>query len=306
MDDLDWLAERFAEHRTRLRAAAYRLLGSLPDVEDAIQDAWLRASGSDTPAAEIGNPGGWLTTIVARVCLNALRTRHTRNEEPWDLFHLPDPVLSGIDGRMTPEDEALLSDQVGLALQIVLDELGPDERLAFVLHDLFAMPFAEIATVLERPEPAVRQLASRGRKRVSEAGTHAPDPDLAKQREVIGAFFAAARDGDLDALVAVLHPDVVARADFGGRRLPTPAVLRGAAKVAENARLGYVPAADLRPILVNGAAGTLVLRGGRPFALMAFTVVDGRITELDIYGDHDRVTRLIGSVRDPKRLPDRR
>ena len=293
MDDLDWLAERFAEHRPRLRAAAYRMLGSLPDVEDAIQDAWLRASGSVTRAEEIGNPGAWLTTIVARVCLNALRARGTRNEEPSDLFHLPDPVL-GIDGRMTPEGEALLSDQVGLALQIVLDELGPDERLAFVLHDLFALPFGEIAAVLERPEPAVRQLASRGRKRVSEAGAHAPDPDLAKQREVIGAFFAAARDGDLDALVAVLHPDVVARADFGGRRLPTPAVLRGAAKVAENARLGHVPAADLRPILVNGTAGALIVRGDRPFALMAFTIVDGLITELNIYGDRGRVASLIG------------
>lgn len=293
MDDLDWLAERFAEHRPRLRAAAYRMLGSLADVEDAIQDAWLRASGSDTRAEEIGNPGAWLTTIVARVCLNALRARGTRNEEPFDLVHLPDPVL-GIDGRMTPEDEALLSDQVGLALQIVLDELGPDERLAFVLHDLFALPFGEIAAVLERPEPAVRQLASRGRRRVSEAGAHAPDPDLAKQREVIGAFFAAARDGDLDALVAVLHPDVVARADFGGRRLPTPAVLRGAAKVADNARLGYVPAADLRPILVNGTAGALIVRGDRPFALMAFTIVDGLITELNIYGDRGRVASLIG------------
>ena len=296
MDDLDWLAERFAEYRPRLRAAAYRLLGSLPDVEDAIQDAWLRASGSDTRAAEIVNPGGWLTTIVARVCLNALRSRQTRDEEPWDLFHLPDPLLVSADGRMAPEDEALLSDQVGLALQIVLDELGPDERLAFVLHDLFAMPFTEIAAVLERPEPAVRQLASRGRRRVSEAGGHAPDPDLARQREVIGAFFAAARNGDLDALVAVLHPDVVARADFGGRRVPTPAVLRGAAKVAENARLGYVAEAQLRPVLVNGAAAALVVRGDRPFALLAFTVSDGRITELNVYNDRARVARLVGAM----------
>jgi RNA polymerase sigma factor (sigma-70 family) len=295
MDDLDWLAERFAEHRPRLRAAAYRLLGSLPDVEDAIQDAWLRASGSDTRAREIDNPGAWLTTIVARVCLNTLRARQTRNEEPWDLFQLPDPVLSA-DGRMTPEDEALLSDQVGLALQIVLDELGPDERLAFVLHDLFAMPFGEIAAVLERSEPSVRQLASRGRRRASAAGALAPEPDLAKQREVIAAFFAAAREGDFDALVAVLHPDVVARADFGGRRLPTPAVVRGAAKVADNARLGYVPAARLRPVLVNGAAAAIIVRDGRPVTLMAFTVSGGRITELNIYGDHDRVARLVGAL----------
>ena len=297
MEDLDWLAERFAEHRPRLRAAAYRMLGSLPDVEDAIQDAWLRASGSDTQAAEIANPGGWLTTIVARVCLNLLRSRGTRNEEPLDLVRLPDPLLLSTDGATAPEEEALLSDQVGLALQIVLEELGPDERLAFVLHDLFALPFAEIAAVLERGEPAVRQLASRGRRRVSEAAVHAPDRDVAKQREVIGAFFAAARDGDLDALVAVLHPDVVARADFGGRRLPTPAVVRGAAQVAENARLGHVPADQLRPLLVNGAAGALVVRGGRPVVLMAFTVVDGRITELNVYGDHARVARLAGEVR---------
>jgi RNA polymerase sigma factor (sigma-70 family) len=291
MDDLDWLAERFAEHRPRLRAAAYRMLGSLPDVEDAIQDAWLRASAADTRAEEIGNPGGWLTTIVARICLNTLRSRRTRNEEPSDLIHLPDPLLS-VDGRMSPQDEALLADQVGLALQIVLDELGPDERLAFVLHDLFALPFSEIAAVLERSEPAARQLASRGRRRMSEAGAHAPDPDVAKQREVVDAFFAAAREGDLDALVAVLHPDVVARADFGGRRLPTPALVRGAARVAENARSGHVHAARLRPVLVNGAAAALVMRGERPMTLLAFTVSDGRITELNVYGDHDRVARL--------------
>ena len=295
MDDLEWLADRFAEHRPRLRAAAYRMLGSLPDVEDAIQDAWLRASGADTRAAEIGNPGGWLTTIVARVCLNMLRTRRTRGEEPTDLVQLPDPLLC-TDGRAAPEEAALLADQVGLALQIVLAELGPDERLAFVLHDLFALPFAEIAAVLERPEPAVRQLASRGRRRVAEAGGHAPDPDVARQREVVDAFFAAAREGDLDALVAVLHPDVVSRADFGGRRLPTPALVRGAAQVAENARLGYLPAAQLRPVLVNGMAGALVVRGERPVALLAFTVSDGRITELNVYGDHERVARLARDV----------
>jgi RNA polymerase sigma factor (sigma-70 family) len=291
MDDLDWLAERFAEHRPRLRAAAYRMLGSLPDVEDAIQDAWLRASAADTRAEEIGNPGGWLTTIVARICLNTLRSRRIRNEEPSDLVHLPDPLL-GVDGRMSPQDEALLADEVGLALQIVLGELGPDERLAFVLHDLFALPFAEIAAVLGRSEPAVRQLASRGRRRVSEAGAHAPDPDVAKQREVVDAFFAAAREGDLDAL----HPDVVARADFGGRRLPTPALVRGAAQVARNARLGQVHAARLYPVLVNGAAAALVMRGERPITLLAFTVSDGRITELNVYGDHARVARLASAV----------
>ena len=291
MDDLDWLAERFAEHRPRLRAAAYRMLGSLPDVEDAIQDSWLRASGADTKAAEIGNPGGWLTTITARVCLNMLRSRRTRGEESLDLVQLPDPLL-GTDGPASPEDEALLADQVGLALQIVLEELGPDERLAFVLHDLFALPFTEIAAVLERSEPAVRQLASRARRRVAEAGGHAPDPDPAGQREVVDAFFAAAREGDLDALIAVLHPDVLVRADFGGRRLPTPALVRGAAQVARNARLGHLPADQLRPVLVSGLAGALVVRGERPVALLVFTVSDGRITEIDVYGDHARVARL--------------
>ena len=292
MDDLEWLAQRFAEHRPRLRAVAYRMLGSLADVEDALQDAWLRASSADTQAAEIDSPGAWLTTLVARVCLNALRTRRTRNEEPWEL-HLPDALVADADGGvLAPEDAALLSDQVGLALQIVLDELTPDERLAFVLHDLFAMPFAEIAAVLERPEPAVRQLASRGRRRVAESGGHAPDPDVARQRAVIDAFFAAAHEGDLDALVALLHPDVVARADFGGRRLPTPAFIRGAAEVAENTRAGYLGAAQLRPVLINGAAGILVLRRGRPVTLMAFTISDGRIAELNIFGDHDRVRGL--------------
>ena len=301
MDDSEWLAQRFTEHRPRLRAAAYRMLGSLADAEDALQDAWLRASTATTPGAEeeIRNPGAWLTTVVARVCLNTLRTRRTRNEESWEL-HLPDVLVAAADGAdnggPTPEGAALLSDQVGLALQIVLEELSPDERLAFVLHDLFALPFTEIAAVLERSEPSVRQLASRGRRRVAEAGGHAPDPDVARQRDVIDAFFAAAREGDLDALVAVLHPEVVARADFGGRRLPTPALIRGAAKVAENARLGFIPAAQLRPVLVNGAAGVLVVRGDRPVALMAFTVSGGRIAELNVFGDHDRVRSLAHAV----------
>ncbi|WP_042415188.1 sigma-70 family RNA polymerase sigma factor [Streptacidiphilus anmyonensis] len=291
MDDDTWFAQRFEEHRPRLRAVAYRMLGSFADAEDALQDAWLRISRADVRPAAIDNPAGWLTTVVGRVCLNALRSRRTRAEEPWD-GHLPDPVVAD-DGPPTPEDAALLSDDVGLALQIVLDTLSPDERLAFVLHDMFEVPFPEIATVLEREDAATRQLASRARKRVSTTRIPEQQRDVAQQREVVDAFFAAAREGDLDALVSVLHPDVVARADFGAAR---PALVRGARTVAENARIGYVPAAELRPVLVNGAAAALVVRGGRPTNIMAFTVVDGLITALDIYGDPDRVRELAAPV----------
>ena len=295
MDDLEWLARAFADHRPRLQAMAYRMLGSLADAEDALQDAWLRASASSACAGEISNPAGWLTTVVGRVCLNALRTRRTRAEEPWEL-HLPDAVVSADATAVAPEDAALLSDQVGLALQIVLGELESDECVAFVLHDLFAVPFGDIASVLDRSDASARQLASRARRRVSDMGTHAPDQSVPQQRAVVEAFFAAARNGDLDELVAVLHPDVVARADFGGRRLPTPAVLRGSASVAENARIGFIPDADLHPVLINGAAGVLVIKHGRPFALMAFTVVDGLIVALDVYGDHERVRSLAEPV----------
>ncbi|MBR7828430.1 sigma-70 family RNA polymerase sigma factor [Actinospica sp. MGRD01-02] len=295
MDDVEWLARAFAEHRARLQAMAYRMLGSFADAEDVLQDAWLRASTSDAHAGEIENPAGWLTTVVGRVCLNLLRTRRTRAEEPWEL-HLPDAVVSAEGAAPAPEDAALLSDRVGLALQIVLDELAPDERVAFVLHDLFAVPFADIAAVLGRSDASARQLASRARRRVADAGTSAPDQDVPGQRAVVDAFYAAARNGDLDGLVAVLHPDVVARADFGGRRLPTPAMLRGADAVAENARIGFIPEADLHPVLINGAVGTLVVKHGRPFALMAFTVVDGRIAALDVYGDRARIARLAYSV----------
>jgi RNA polymerase sigma-70 factor (ECF subfamily) len=294
MDDEKWLAERFEENRPRLRAVAYRMLGSFADAEDALQDAWLRIDRADVRAAEIENPAGWLTTIVGRVCLNALRSRRTRAEEPWD-GQLPDPVVAH-EGPLTPEDAALLADEVGLALQIVLDTLTPDERLAFVLHDMFEVPFPEIAAALEREDAATRQLASRGRRRVAAARVPQQDRDVARQREVVNAFFAAAREGDLDALVSVLHPDVVARADFGALKLPRPALVRGARTVAENARIGYVPEADLRPVLVNGLAAALVVRDGRPTNIMAFTVVDGLITALDIYGDPDRVRALAAPV----------
>ncbi|MEY9874691.1 RNA polymerase sigma factor (sigma-70 family) [Streptacidiphilus sp. MAP12-33] len=294
MNDEKWWADQFETHRPRLRAVAYRMLGSFADAEDALQDAWLRIVHADARADEIENPAGWLTTVVGRVCLNALRSRTARREEAWD-GHLPDPVV-GAEGPPTPEDAVLLADSVGLALQIVLDTLSPDERLAFVLHDMFEVPFPEIAAVLERESAATRQLASRARRRVAQADAPSPDRDLTRQRVVVDAFFAAARNGDLDALVSVLHPDVVGRADFGALPLPRPALIRGAGTVAQNARIGYVPGAELRPVLVNGAAATLVLREGRPYVLMAFTVVEERIVALDIYGDPSRLSEVAGSV----------
>ncbi|SEM24590.1 sigma-70 family RNA polymerase sigma factor [Streptacidiphilus jiangxiensis] len=297
MNDEEWLAAQFEEHRPRLRAVAYRMLGSFADAEDALQDAWVRIARAEVSPAEIDNPAGWLTTIVGRVCLNALRSRKARREETWDTWdgHLPDPVVTD-EGPLGPEESALLADSVGLALQIVLDALSPDERLAFVLHDMFEVPFPEIAAVLDREAAATRQLASRARRRVADAGAPAPDRDLARQRVVVDAFYAAAREGDLDALVSVLHPDVVGRADFGALQLPRPALIRGAETVAQNARIGYTPGAELRPVLVNGAAATLVLREGRPYVLMAFTVVEERIVAIDIYGDPSRLSEVAASV----------
>jgi len=222
VDERAWLAERFEEHRTRLRAVAYRMLGSLSEADDAVQDAWLRISRADTSSVE--NLTGWLTTVVARVCLNMLRTRGSRREEPLDV-HMPDPII-GREDRGEPEHEALLADSVGLALLVVLDTLTPAERLAFVLHDMFAVPFEEIAPMIERSPAAARQLASRARRRVQGAAP-APDPDLTHQRAVVDAFFAAARDGDFDALVAVLDPDVVLRADGGTARARQTVVIHG-------------------------------------------------------------------------------
>ena len=220
MDENDWLAERFEEQRTHLRAVAYRMLGSLTEADDAVQDAWVRVSRAET--SEVENLGGWLTTIVARVCLNMLRSRNVRREESLEV-HLPDPVISPV-GELGPEEEALLADSVGLALLVVLDALAPAERLAFVLHDMFELPFEEIAPMVGRSPTAARQLASRARRRVR--GAEIPDPDLARQRTVVDAFFLAARSGDFDALVALLHPDVVLRADSGPGR---PAASRSSA-----------------------------------------------------------------------------
>ena len=292
MDERDWLAGRFEEHRPRLRAVAYRMLGSLTDADDAVQDAWLRLTRAGT--GEVENLGGWLTTIVARICLSMLRSRTTRREEPLDA-HLPDPVISP-EGPLQPEEEALLADSVGLALLVVLDSLAPAERLAFVLHDMFELPFEEIAPMVGRTPTAARQLASRARRRVRGAELPAPDPDLARQRDVVDAFFQAARGGDFDALVALLDPDVVLRSDFGARRPAAPRVTHGAAAVAKQALVGAVPTAHLHPALVNGAAGVVVTVHGRPFAVLGFTVTDGKIVEIDAIADPDRVRRIAAAV----------
>ena len=288
MDERAWLTERFEEHRTRLRAVAYRMLGSLSEADDAVQDAWLRVSRADTSSVE--NLAGWLTTVVARVCLNMLRKRESRHEEPLDV-HIPDPIISYED-RGDPEQEALLADSVGLALLVVLDTLTPAERLAFVLHDMFALPFEEIAPMIERSPAAARQLASRARRRVQGAAP-APDPDLTHQRAVVDAFFAAARDGNFDALVSVLHPDVVLRADGGMARARPTVVIHGARAVAAQAVTARRLAPYVRPALINGAAGVLVVVGGRLFSVMGFTVAHGKIVNIDVLYDPERLANLV-------------
>ena len=292
MDEREWLAERFEEHRTRLRAVAYRMLGSLSEADDAVQEAWLRLSRADT--SQVENLGGWLTTVVARVSLNMLRSRNLRREEPIGV-QLPEPIVDRADGT-DPEHEVLLADSVGLALLVVLETLSPAERLAFVLHDMFAVPFDEIAQIVDRSPDAARQLASRARRRVQAENT-VPDADLDAQREVVEAFLAAARDGDFDRLVAVLDPDVVLRADLG----PLAGGLRearGAAAVAGQAltysRLGLV----MHPALINGAAGGVSTRDGRPFSVGGFTVRGGKIVEIDILADPERLRRLDLTVLD--------
>ncbi|WP_433466386.1 sigma-70 family RNA polymerase sigma factor [Spirillospora sp. CA-128828] len=294
MDENEWLAARFEQHRPRLRAVAYRMLGSPADADDAVQDAWLRLSRSD--AEQIDNLGGWLTTVVARECLHMLRSRRRRREDPF-AAHLPDLVVIP-DGDLDPEQEALLADSVSLALLVVLDQLTPAERLAFVLHDMFELSFEEIADIAGRTPVAARQLASRARRRVRGAEIPSPDPDLARQRRVVRAFFAAAWTGDFDALVQVLDPDVVLRTDFGTTRPPT--VVRGAPAVAKQARAPR--GGDLRPALVNGAIGALTIRDGRPFSVMAFTVAGDKIVRIDVVRDPDRVHRLPSALLNrPKR-----
>ena len=291
MED-QWLADRFEEHRPHLRAVAYRMLGSLSDADDAVQDTWLRLSRR--PTDEVANLGGWLTTVLARVCLNMLRSRQTRREKPYD-GRLPDPLILP-ETTDQPEQEAVLADSVGLALLVVLDTLSPAERLAFVLHDMFALTFEEIAPMVDRTPTAARQLASRARRRVRGAALPVPDTDLARQREVVDAFFRAARDGSFDALIAVLDPEVVLRSDFGGRRPGAPAVIRGAAAVAQQAVLGALPGARLHPAVVNGTAGVVITVRGRPFAVMGFTVFADRIVEIDTIADAERVRRIAAAV----------
>ena len=289
----DWLAQRFEEHRSQLSAVAYRMLGSISEADDALQVSWLRLSRSGTSGIE--NLGGWMTTIVARVCLNMLRSRSSRREQLLGV-HVPDPIVSRADG-IDPEHEALLADSVGLALLVVLETLTPAERLAFVLHDMFSVPFEEIAPIVGRSEVAARQLASRARRRVQGA-TPSPDTDLTHQREVVDAFLAASRDGDFEALLAVLDPDVVLRADAGAVRAGLSREVRGAAAVAEQALFFSRAAPSARPALVNGAAGVVVASGGRPIAVMGFTVRHGKIVEIDILADPTRLRQLDLAVLD--------
>jgi RNA polymerase sigma-70 factor, ECF subfamily len=281
------LAERFQAHHPRLRAVAYQMLGSLSEADDAVQEAWLRVSRAGTGGVD--NLGGWLTTVVARVCLDMLRSRAARREELVGL-RVPDPVISQPD-VLDPEQEALLADAVGLALLVVLDTLAPAERLALVLHDTFAVPFEEIAAILGRSPAATRQLASRARRRVR-ASPARPDADMAGQQRAVDAFLAATRNGDLEALVAILDPDVVARADWGKVPVRVPTVLRGARAVAEQALAFAQRAPYGRPALVNGAAGVVVAAGARLIAVLGFTVRGDKIVEIDILADPERLRHV--------------
>jgi RNA polymerase sigma-70 factor (ECF subfamily) len=297
MDEQDWLAKRFEEHRSHLRAVAYRMLGSISEADDAVQEAWLRLSRSETSGVE--NLGGWLTTVVGRVCLDMLRSRTSRRVVPLGEplgTRVPEPLVSRADG-IDPEHEALLADSVGLALLVVLQTLTPAERLAFVLHDMFSVPFEEIAPVVGRSTTAARQLASRARRRV-QGEAHVPDADLATQREVVDAFLAASRDGDFDTLLAVLDPDVVLRIDGGAVRAGLSREVRGARAVAEQTLTFSRLSPFVRPALVNGAAGVVVAPRGRPFSVMGFTIRGGKIVEIDILADPARLSRLDVSVFD--------
>jgi RNA polymerase sigma-70 factor (ECF subfamily) len=284
VDDRDWLAERFEQHRPHLRAVAYRMLGSVGESDDAVQEAWIRLSRSDT--ATVANLGGWLTTVVSRVCLDLLRARRARQEEYVGSW-LPEPIVS-LDEHADPEQEAILADSLGLALLVVLETLTPPERLAFVLHDMFGVPFEEIAAIVDRTPDAARQLASRARRRVRGVAP-SPDADQSRQREIVDAFVAAARSGDFDALLEVLDPDVVFRLDAGlslGARAP----LTGAQAVARQI-LSRAPsfAPFARPALVNGTAGFVVGSEDRPFAVVGFTLVNDLIVAIDIVTDPDKL-----------------
>jgi RNA polymerase sigma factor (sigma-70 family) len=283
-----WLAERFEANRTHLRAVAYRMLGSLSEADDAVQESWLRVSRADTSGVE--NLRGWLTTIVARVCLNVLHSRKTRREDPLDA-HVPDPLVSRPDG-IDPEYEVLVADSVGLAMLVVLEQLGPAERVAFVLHDVFGVSFEEIAPIVSRSPTAARQLASRARRRVQGAAP-VPDADLPSQRAVVDAFLAAARGGDFEALLAVLDPEVVLRSDLGVSPAGASVVVRGAAAVAARAMTFARLAESAQAALVNGAAGVVAWSpDGRPMSVMGFTIVGGRIVEIDGLADPVRLSQL--------------
>ncbi len=284
MDEQEWLTERFEANRSHLRAVAYRMLGSLSEADDAVQESWLRLSRSDTSGVE--NLGGWLTTVVARVCLDMLRSRKSRREEPLGA-HVPEPIVSREDGA-DPEHEALLADSVGLALLVVLETLAPAERIAFVLHDMFDLPFDEIAPIVGRSPTAARQLASRARRRVQGAGTVSA-ADLTRQREVVDAFLAASRGGDFDALLAVLDPDVVLRADRAAVQMGASAEVRGAAAVAETFSRRAQAA---QPALVNGAVGLVWAPRGRPRVVFGFTITHGKIVEIDLIADPERLRQL--------------
>jgi RNA polymerase sigma factor (sigma-70 family) len=293
MSEQDWLAQRFEEHRPRLRAVAYRMLGSVSEADDAVQDAWLRLSGSEPD--EIENLPAWLTTVVSRVSLNMLRSRAARREEPL-IPRLPDPIVDRADG-VDPEHEALIADSVGLALLVVLETLSPPERLAFVLHDMFGVPFEQIAPLIDRSPQAARQLASRARRRVRAQPTTS-DVDVPAQREVVNAFLAAAREGDFDGLVATLHPDVVLRADGGAALAGLSADVRGAQDVARHAVTWARVDLAMQPALVNGAAGVIATRKGVVFAIASVVVCDGKIAEMDFLADPERLARLNPAILD--------
>jgi RNA polymerase sigma-70 factor (ECF subfamily) len=287
--DVTALAEEFEQHRPHLRAVAYRMLGSVTEAEDAVQEAWFRLSRADTD--DIGNLGGWLTTVVGRLCLDMLRARRSRREDLLGTW-LPEPIVS-TDGELGPEHEAMLADSVGLALLVVLETLNPAERLSFVLHDMFGVPFEEIGPMIDRTPTAARQLASRARRRVRGAPT-VPDPDLGKQRQVVEAFLAAARAGDFDALIELMHPDVTFRADTGGARLAGGApLLTGAQDVARQAATaGPRFAKHCRPALVNGAAGMVVMTPAGPIGVAGMTIIDGKIAAIDLVIDREKLVAI--------------
>jgi RNA polymerase sigma factor (sigma-70 family) len=288
VEDPEWLAEQFEAHRPRLNAVAYRMLGSVSEAEDAVQESWLRLSRSEPD--RVANLGGWLTTVVGRVCLDMLRARRARREDYVGSW-LPEPIVSDGDSD-DPEQEALLADSVGLALLVVLDTLTPAERLAFVLHDMFAVPFEDVGEALGRTPAAARQLASRGRRRLRGA-TPSPDVDLTRQREVVDAFLAAARSGDFEGLVAVLDPDVVFRADTGGVPPRARPPVMGADEVARRILARGAPFAPLaRPAVVNGGAGLVVASARRAIAVIGFTVARGRIAAIDLVADPAKLRGL--------------